>query len=67
MIEIALSTATLRRPFLPFLPLTVKKAVAVRAHHLAGSADIAEPLGELQELCVVRKQDRKQEASFPNV
>jgi hypothetical protein len=25
MIEIALSTATLRRPFLAFLPLTVKK------------------------------------------
>jgi hypothetical protein len=33
------------------------------SHHLAGSADIAEPLGELQEpnlgsLCVVREQDR---------
>jgi hypothetical protein len=34
------------------------------SHHLAGSADIAEPLGELQEpnlgsLCVVRKRDQK--------
>ena len=33
------------------------------SHHLAGSADIAEPLGEFQEpnlgsLCVVREQDR---------
>jgi hypothetical protein len=42
------------------------------SHHLAGSADIAEPLGELQEpnlgsLSVVREQDRKREASFPNV
>jgi hypothetical protein len=42
------------------------------SHHLAGSADIAEPLGELQEpnlgsLCVVGEQDRKREASFPNV
>ena len=26
MIEIALSTATQRRPFLPFLPLTVRPA-----------------------------------------
>jgi hypothetical protein len=42
------------------------------SHHLAGSADIAEPLGEFQEpnlgsLCVVQEQDRKQVASFPNV